>query len=143
MLAHRDAAVRWRLTARLALASYWTAGIAGSVMTALHGRWLVRSSHAGEVLTAYGAGVVVLGLWVAVLELVRAGIAETGRRQVAHEPVWFAEQLPAAEEVEKAAAVEARRAIIVERVVAGIIVAVGTLAGGWATPLARRWHLPV
>lgn len=128
---------------RVTLASYWTAGIAWSVMTALHGRWLWRSTHAGEVLTAYGAGVVVLGLWVAVLELVRAGIATTVRRQVAQEPIWFAEQLPAAEEAENAAAVEAKRAIAVERVVASLIVAVGTLAGGWATPLARRWDQSV
>ena len=125
------------------LVSYWTAGIAWGVMTALQGRWLWRSTHAGEVVTAYGAGVVVLGLWVAVLELVRTGIAETARRQVAQEPIWFAEQLPAAEEAEKAAAVEAKRAIIVERVAAGIIVAVGMLAGGWATPLSRRWGLPM
>ncbi len=43
-------------------ASYWTAGAAFVVMTALHLRWLFRSLHAGDVLSAYGAGLVALGL---------------------------------------------------------------------------------
>ena len=138
-----SSAVRWWPAVRVGLAGYWTAGIAWAAMSWLHWRWLWRSTHVGEVLSAYGSGLVVLGLWVAVLELVRVGITETARRQVGQEPVWFAEQLPAAEASEKAAAVEARRTIIVERAIAGSVVAAGTLAGGCATPLSRRWGLPV
>ena len=96
-----SSAVRWWPAVRVGLAGYWTAGIAWAAMSWLHWRWLWRSTHAGEVLSAYGSGLVVLGLWVAVLELVRVGITETARRQVGQEPVWFAEQLPAAEASEK------------------------------------------
>ena len=105
-------------------------------MTALHWQWLWRSSHASEVLSAYGAALVVLGLWVAILELVRVGLTETARQQTESDFAWFAEQMPALHASEKVAAVEAKRALIVERVAAGLM-------NGWALPLARRWGRPV
>ena len=128
---------------RRALASNWTAGIAWVSMTVLHERWLLRSAHAGDVLSAYGAALVVLGLWLAVLDLARIGLTETAQRQTESDFAWFAEQMPALLAAEKAAAIKAKRTLIVERVAAGIIAAFGTLLNGWGTPLARRWGLPV
>lgn len=146
MRSHLGAAVRWCCdavvrpwpTARVALTSYWTAGLAWAVMTALHGRWLLRSAHAGDVLSAYGAALVVLGLWVAVLELMRVGLTETARRQTESDFAWFAEQMPTLRASEEAAAAETKRTLIVERVAAGLIAVAGTLLNGWGTPLARR-----
>ena len=71
---YRNATVRCWPTVRIALASYWTAGIAWAAMTALHGRWLWRSAHAGDVLSAYGAGVVALGVLIAARPFLRAGL---------------------------------------------------------------------
>ncbi len=132
--------------ARAAAASYWTAGAAWAVMSALHWRWLWRSAHAGDVLSAYGAGLVVLGVWVAARPYLRNGL----------EP-WIAAVLPQDQatyavgnsyssdlaEAQSRARPGVTRDVWAERVVAVGVVVVGTLLNGWGTPLARRWHLPV
>ena len=60
---------------RTAAASYTTAIVAFIVMTALHLRWLHLSAHAGDVLSAYGAGLVVLGVLVGSRPYLRTGFA--------------------------------------------------------------------
>ena len=130
------------------LVSYWTAIFAWVVMTVLHLRWLHRSTHAGDVISAYGAGLTVLGLLVAARPFLKMGVDRTARSQVPQLPFAFAapdteEGMRPFREHQEAAFRYFRREIIAERVIAVAVVVVGTLLNGWGTPLARRWGLPV
>jgi hypothetical protein len=126
---------------RAAAASYWTIGAAWAVMSALHWRWLWRSTHAGDVLSAYGAGLVVLGLLVAARPFIRAGVRRMAEQQAIppQSPIW-PEGAWAKYEAKVLAAVPD---VWAERVVAVGVVVIGTFLNGWGTPLARRWGLPV
>ena len=130
---------------RAALASCWTAGIAWGVMTALHGRWLVRSTHAGDVLSAYGAGLVVLGVLVGSRPYLRAGFTGLVQAGLPRPPIvpiggGFGKTIVAQIHAERPRVV---LDVLAERILAVALVVLGTLLNGWATPLARRWGLPV
>ena len=132
--------------ARAAVTSYWTASLAWAAMSALHWSWLWRSAHAGDVLSAYGAGLVVLGVLVGSRPYLRTGFAqlvESGLPQYdgmtfSTDERWQAHKALVASERPKV-----RRDVWAERVVAVVVVVVGTLLNGWGTPLARRWGFPV
>ena len=132
--------------ARDAAASYWTAGFAYIVMSALHWRWLWRSTHASDVLSAYGAGLVVLGLLVAARPFIRAGVRRMAEQDV--QAPQFGGWATAEYVAEGWAAYRIRVDAVIpdvwaERVAAIGVLVVGTLLNGWGTPLARRWGLPV
>lgn len=127
---------------RVAAASYTTAIAAFVVMTTLHLRWLHRSAHAGDVLSAYGAGVVVLGVLVGSRPYLRTGVARLIERDmpdggagVFGGPVYDAEVARLRREALAGVTLD----VWAERVIAVAIVVVGTLLNGWGTPLARRW----
>ena len=131
---------------RAGLASYWTAGIAWAVMTALHGRWLWRSAHAGEVLSAYGAGLVVLGIGVAARPLIRQGLSSAVQAAMPTYQGYTGfpgRKIPSMSEQLQIEALRpmVRREVIAERVVAVSVIVAGTLLNGWGAPLARRWGL--
>ena len=131
---------------RAAAASYWTAVAAWAVMSALHWRWLWRSAHAGDVLSAYGAGLVVLGLLVAARPFIRAGVRPTAIQSVAAQApqtFGYGGPRPEAYAAHDARVGAAMPDVWAERVVAVGVVVVGTLLNGWGTSLARRWGLPV
>ncbi len=133
---------------RVAAASYWTAGAAWAVMTALHLRWLQRSAHAGDVLSAYGAGLVVLGLLVAARPFIRGGLSAAVQAAMPQYQGYVGfpgRQIPTMLEQREIEAQRPaiRREVITERVIAVAVVVVGTLMNGWGTPLARRWGWPV
>ena len=133
---------------RQALASYWTAGLALAAMSWLHWRWLWRTVHAGDVLSAYGAGLVAFGLLIASRPFIRGGLstAVQAAMPVYHGYVGFpGREVPNMLEQRAIEAVRPmiRREVIAERVIAVAVVVVGTLLNGWGTPLARRWGLPV
>lgn len=134
------------LRARATIASYWTSFIAIVVMSGLHLRWLLRSAHAGDVLSAYGAGLVVLGVLVGSRPYLRSGIGNMVARSLPSGGGVFPrtrEQAAAARKRIEEARPEVTRDVWAERVIAVGVVVVGTLLNGWGTPLARRWGLPV
>ncbi len=115
-------------------------------MTTLHLRWLHRSAHAGDVLSAYGAGVVVLGVLVGSRPYLRTGVARLIERDmpdggagVFGGPVYDAEVARLRREALPGVTLD----VWAERVIAVSVVIVGTLLNGWGTPLARRWGWPV
>ncbi|MGI4763568.1 MAG: hypothetical protein ACRYGP_00615 [Janthinobacterium lividum] len=131
---------------RTAAASHTTAIAAFVVMTALHLRWLHRSAHAGDVLSAYGAGVVILGVMVGSRPYLRAGVARLIERDMPEEgagvfggPVYDAEVARLRREALPGVTLD----VWAERVITVAVVVVGTLLKGWGTPLARRWDWPV
>ncbi len=137
-----------RITAllRVAVASYTTAVAAFVVMTTLHLRWLHRSAHTGDVLSAYGAGVVVLGLLVGSRPYLRIGVTglierdmPEGGAGVLGGPVYDAEVAKLRRDALPGVTLD----VWAERVIAVAVVIVGTLLNGWGTPLARRWGWPV
>lgn len=137
---------RLGLALRTAAASYTMTVVAFVVMTALHLRWLHRSAHAGEVLSAYGAGVVVLGVLVGSRPYLRAGVADLIERDMPEGgagvfggPVYDAEM----GELRRKALPGVTLDVWAERVIAVATVVAGTLLNGWGTPLARRWGWPV
>ena len=141
----RDAVVRSWPTVRDVLVSYWTAGLAFVAMTALHGRWLARSVQAGEVLSGYGAGLVMLGIFVASRPYIRAGLeADIAARQRRNPAVIPANRERIRRHRERVAeeAPGIRRDAWAERVIAVAVVLIGTFLNGYGTPLARRWDLP-
>ena len=131
---------------RQVLASNWTSGLALMAMSWLHWRWLWRSAHAGDVLSAYDAGLVVLGILVGSRPYLRAGFAglvEAGLPQDDAGYLVGPDYLQELEREREAARPQATRDVLAERVVAVAVVVLGTLLNGWGTPLARRWGLPV
>ena len=131
--------------AQAAIASYWTAGIAWGVMTALHARWLWQWKHTGEVVSGYGAGLIALGLAHLLaaylqphaLDRATAGAMPQDWRSFhrAHDPT--------ASDRRQALWIEIRKGIITERIVVAILVLIGTFLNGYGTPLARSWNWPV
>lgn len=149
-----DATVRWcrGITVRHwpiireGLAHYGTALLALNWMTALHERWLWRSAHAGEVVSGYGAGLIMLGVFVGARPYLRAGISRTVEAGLPPYRGAFLQGRGAAERHrERVAALRPAVALDVwaERVVAVLVVLLGTFLNGYGTPLARRWGLPV
>lgn len=132
--------------ARAAAASYWTAGAAWAVMSGLHWRWLWHSAHAGDVLSAYGAGLVVLGVLVGSRPYLRAGFSQlvaAGLPQYDGAPFSTGDRWQEHKALVEDERPRVRRDVLAERVIAVGIVVIGTLLNGWGTPLARRWGLPV
>jgi len=122
--------------------SYWPVTAAAVIAIALHVIWFMNSPPAqrGEVITGSGAALIVLGLWVAARPFVRSGIeAATGQ---AMPPVRGVFPVAAKESHEYHARREAqrpqiRRDVVAERVIAVVIIALGTLLNGYGTPIVR------
>ena len=128
---------------RTAAASYTTAIVAFIVMTALHLRWLHLSAHAGDVLSAYGAGLVVLGVLVGSRPYLRTGFAGLVDAVLAQDDAGYLigpDYLRELEEQRRAARPQAVRDVLAERVIAVVVVIVGTLLNGWGRPLHDGGH---
>ncbi len=130
--------MKWKRVAT----SYWTAAALGLFIAAVHGWWLVKSDHAGEVISGFGAALVVLGLFVAARPFVELGVRGMAAQQVQapqFTPLFDSEgtiirEAKAAYQKNIDAAVPA---VIVERVLAVLVVVTGTLLNGYGAPLAR------
>jgi hypothetical protein len=122
--------------------SYWSVAAVAVVVGTLHVLWFVHSVPAqrGEVVTGFGAALIVLGLWVAARPYIRSGIeVATGQ---AMSPLLGTFAMPAGQSREYHAQREAqrpqiRRDVIAERIIAVVVIAVGTLLNGYGTPLVR------
>lgn len=123
--------------------SYTLASIGlGALVIVLHAWWLSRSDHAGEVLSACGAAIVVVGLFVAAVPFLRAGVEAAAREKVqAPQGAYYDSAVGAFAQAAQAAYLAKVEAAIpgiwTERVVAVAIVIVGTLLNGYGTPIAR------
>ena len=126
----------WR--AHKIASSYRSVGIVTVVLTLAHAGFLARYGHAGEVVSGYGASLVVLGVWVAGFPLIRRGLQQVGPLGPSYidgvlpEFRSFAKRIMDEQERHKI-----RRDQIDERVVGVAIALVGTLLNGYGTPLAR------
>ena len=128
--------------------SYVTlAGVSFCAAT-LHVWWLIQSSHAGEVISGFGATIIALGLWVAARPFIRTGIMDAARQQV--QAPQFQAYLDSDGKMisEAQAAYNARVAsvipdIVTERVLAVLVIVLGTVLNGYGAPLARLLQLPV
>ena len=69
---------------RRSLTSYWTAAILGLVLLGVYIAWGVwwEPGKRGEVVTGFGASLVVLGIFLAAHPFIRAGIRKTAASQV-------------------------------------------------------------
>ena len=140
---------------RLAL-SYWTPTFAGLVLLGLHLAWAIRWDPArrGEIVTGFGACMIVLGLLVAARPYIRAGVrqlvdAEVGPRPPDRlrdaleaqfqRPVIVPDELlyliDGARYASKRG--EIRRDVLAERVIAVAVIGTGTLLNGYGPALVR------
>lgn len=126
---------------RVAL-SHWTPILAGVVLLGLHVAWAIRwePTKRGEVVTGFGACLIVLGLLVAARPYLRAG--RNAAADQAMSPLLGAFAIPAAESIRyherrEAGRPQVRRDVIAEREIAVGVIAVGTLLNGYGPPLVR------
>ncbi|CAA2161158.1 hypothetical protein MBRA_06318 [Methylobacterium brachiatum] len=123
---------------RLAL-SYWTPVVLGAVMLGLHLAWAIRWEPAkrGEVVTGFGACLIVLGLLVAARPYLTTGLKGAIDKEASAEPSAILSGGRTDDPHLIARRTEAKGYIIAERVVAVVVIAVGTLLNGYGPPLVR------
>lgn len=127
---------------KLLALSYWTPILVGLALLGLHLAWAIRWDPArrGEIVTGFGASLIVLGLFVAARPYIRAGREgmyaqarprHPGAFAVSHEAtVRFREHVDATER-------ERRRDVDAERIYAVAVIVVGTLLNGYGPVLVR------
>lgn len=127
---------------RLAL-TYWTPVAAGLVLLGLHLTWAIRwePTKRGEILTGFGACLIVLGLLVAARPLIGSGLAGAAAQAapIARAAILSGERINDPDLMARRA--RARSDIAAERVVAVIVIAIGTLLNGYGSPLVRWFGL--
>lgn len=126
-----------RITRALGL-SHWTALAAGIVIFVLHVCWLIRVSpdHRLEVVSGFGAMLIVLGIWVAALLFLRKGLKKTAADSMPPLVGSFATP-PEYDESREGQRPQARRDVTDERVLGVAAIAIGTILNGYAAPVAR------
>lgn len=130
---------------RTIASSYWTALALGALAIFLHVRWYVVDKAAGgEVVSGFGAVLVVLGVFVGSRPYIRAGVAgliEAGLPALGAGfligPDTYREHQELVEKVRP----QVTRDVWAERVVAVAIVILGTLLNGYGPLLARVLNL--
>ncbi|MCJ2074784.1 hypothetical protein MKK68_03845 [Methylobacterium sp. E-016] len=140
---------------RLAL-SYWTPIGAGLVLLSLHLAWAIRwePSKRGEVVTGFGACLIVLGLLIAARPYIRSGMRHFVDAEVGPPPAdRLRDYLAAQTQIPKIVSgelmylvdgaryaskrAEVRRDVLAERAVAVVVIAAGTLLNGYGPLLVR------
>lgn len=122
--------------------SYWAVGLFAIAMAVLHVWWLLQTDHAGEVLSGLGAMLQAIGLLVAAGPFIRTGLRGMAEQQVqAPQPPYLDDNeysiTRAAQTAYKAKIKAALPDVWAERVVAVVVIALGTLLNGYGTPIAR------
>ena len=129
-------------------ASYWTALALGALAIFLHGRWyVVDKATGGEVVSGFGAALVVLGVMIGGRAYVRSGIIGVALQQTTTQALVITPSKYGGDMAAATAAARAERAakvvpdLIAERVIAVAIVILGTLLNGYGPLIARLAHL--
>lgn len=127
---------------RLAL-SYWTPIGLGVVLFGTHLAWAIRwaPGKRGEVVTGFGACLIVLGLLVAARPYLRAGreVATADAMKPLLGSIAFGDTTY--DEAREAERPHVRRDVIAEREIAVAVIIVGTLLNGYGSPLVRWFGL--
>ena len=141
-----DGPTRWDKLAhklRQGASSYWTVAVVSAAVTVMHLVWLMRSDHAGEVVSGFGSVLVVLGVWVAAFPFIRHGLTRVVDQMPRVSDVVLPEfRSMALRREERDERAKQRRDQIDERIWGVAIVLLGTLLNGYGAPLARLAGLP-
>ena len=127
---------------RLAV-SYWSVTLVGAVLFGLHAWWWsARPAQRGEIVSGFGATLIVVGLWVAARPYIRAGV-----QGIAEAQIQAPQFLPDLDEEGRIIAqtqaayrqkVEAAKPDVrAERVIAVVVIVIGTGFNGYGAPLVR------
>lgn len=123
--------------------SNWTAITLGLTILALHVAWAVwlEPTRRGEIVTGFGASMIVFGLLVAARPFLTTGLEAAVDREASAGPaaVLSGGRTDDPDLLRRRA--EARDYIFSERVVAVLVIAGGTLLNGYGSPLVRLFGL--
>ena len=128
---------------REAALSYWTVGIVALIVIAGHIRWFTRGGPTAEVISGFGAAFVVLGIWVAARPFLRMGVramAEQSVQGTAPQAIGWDVPPPEAGVAYQARIDAAMPDVWAERVIAVLVIVVGTLLNGYGGVIARGLH---
>lgn len=125
--------------------SNWIAAVLGMTIVAVHVAWAVwwEPTKRGEILTGFGASLIVLGLLVAARPFLTTGLEAAIDREAsaAPSPILSGARTDDPDLLRRRA--EAKGYILAERVVAVLLIAGGTLLNGYGPPLVRLFGLEV
>lgn len=122
---------------RVAL-SYWTVCLIGLALFGVHAWfWSSYPAHRAEVISGFGAALIVLGLWVAARPFIRSGLAVMVGQAMPPLQGAFLDGDLRGHQRREAMRPQVRRDVIAERIIAVLVIAVGTLLNGYAAPLVR------
>ena len=131
---------------RRIVTSHWTAVTLGALAVLLHVRWYtVDKALGGEVLSGFGAALVVLGIFVGSRPYIRAGLAKLVSDGLPAYGAGFFSSDALKEHRDRVAAERPKvlRDVLAERVLAVGVVIIGTLLNGYGSLIARLFHLRV
>jgi len=119
----------------------WTVLAVGIVFLLLHAQWFIRVSpnHQAEVVSGFGAVLIVLGIWLVALPFLRKGI-EKATADAMPPPLSGFLVPPEYDESREAQRPQARRDVMDEQVFGVITIVIGTILNGYATPIAHTLH---
>ena len=130
---------------RRIVTSYWTAVTLGALAVLLHVSWYtVDKAPGGEVLSGFGAALMVLGIFVGSRPYIRAGLAKLVSDGLpAYGAGFFSSDALLKEHRDRVAAERPKvlRDVLAERVLAVGVVIIGTLLNGYGSVIARLFHL--
>ena len=141
-----DAPIWWsgsKARLRMVALSYRTVALLGSLAIVLHVRWYTVDKAPGdEVVSGFGAALVVLGIFVAARPFLRAGVRgmaeQTGQQTQYQGYIDDIGTMEAASRAADQARIEAAIPDVwAERVVAVVVIVTGTLLNGYGPLVAR------
>nr|AGO88406.1 protein of unassigned function [Methylobacterium oryzae CBMB20] len=109
--------------------------------------WLLDPKHHGEVVTGFGASLIVLGVWIAAAPYIRTGFAALVEKTMPRSNRSFMgkTRTPEEREAERVAREAERKKVAAdlaaERFVAAGAVVVGTILNGYGSTLVRLFGL--
>ena len=108
-----------------------------------HMVWLTNDGSAGEVVSGFGAALILVGLAAIGLPMLRKGSINRAAAQVMPQDrrLFLMPEDPVYDAALKTAEVEIRSSVITERVTAAVLIAAGTLLNGYGPVIARLLFL--
>jgi len=130
-------------------ASYWVQAASAVGAVLLHAVWWSADpKHHGEIVSGFGAALIVLGVWIAAGPYIRDGFAVLVEKAMPRRhgrTFLLPSRTPEQRAADEAAREVQRRRVALdvaaERFVAAVVVAVGTILNGYGSPLVRLFGL--